>query len=485
MKVEKGPFLITLVLATLVFLPIAVYGQTETGALPPTPVTDQVGIKAPPVEQPLVPEGVFAVQLVEALKLGQAQDEAQAESMLSAVGIEPKNGWIAGYPVTPPIIGEIERGVAAAADAGKLGMGKGEALKAAKNLEGRLGLGITAGMGSPSTGQMVSGSRMANTTIYKYVDKNGVVTYTDQYESIPGEYRDQVKGQGQTFRREVQVQSSTGQPAPEVIEMLRDSYGGNPVSEVASNDYSESPNPEVVNNYYYDNGPPVVTYYPPPSPYDYLYAWVPYPFWCSGFYFPGFFILHDFHRHVYLGRHSFVVSNHVAHGGGHGVFVVDPVSRTLRGGGMSTRNALSPGFRSPGGQSGARTIVGHSQNRAVSRGVSAWPRTNNAGPSNLLNRSTGPIRVNRSFGNGQRVTQPRSTSGPSSQMSAGRSFSPHAVQGRSFSSAAPQVSRRPLISEGRVFSTPASHGRSSWGGFRQSGGISGHGGSFGGSSRGR
>ena len=79
---------------------------------------------------------------------------------------------------------------------------------------------------------------------------------------------------------------------------------------------TESPIPgpgtEVVNNYYYDYGPPVVTYYPPPDPYNYLYSWVPYPFWWGpGFYFSGFFILHDFHRHVGFHGRPFVCSNHV------------------------------------------------------------------------------------------------------------------------------------------------------------------------------
>lgn len=45
-------------------------------------------------------------------------------------------------------------------------------------------------------------------------------------------------------------------------------------------DYGE---PEAVNDYYYNEGPPIVTYYPPPWDYYYLYAWIPYPFWYTGF----------------------------------------------------------------------------------------------------------------------------------------------------------------------------------------------------------
>lgn len=50
----------------------------------------------------------------------------------------------------------------------------------------------------------------------------------------------------------------------------------------------------VINDYYYDEGPPVITYYPPPPDYFYLYAWDPFPFWCNGFYFPGFYVLNNF-----------------------------------------------------------------------------------------------------------------------------------------------------------------------------------------------
>jgi len=100
-------FSIISLLVPVVLGPLAFYGK----AWAISPPTDRAGANSPPVEQALVPEGFFAIQLVEALKMGQAQDEAQAENMLSSVGIEPKNGWIAGYPVTPPIIGEIEKGV--------------------------------------------------------------------------------------------------------------------------------------------------------------------------------------------------------------------------------------------------------------------------------------------------------------------------------------------------------------------------------------
>ncbi len=67
---------------------------------------------------------------------------------------------------------------------------------------------------------------------------------------------------------------------------------------------------EVINTYYYDNGPPIITYYPPPYGYVYLYDWVPYPVWWYGYWFPGFYICHDFTTVVVHHNHHSMVSNH-------------------------------------------------------------------------------------------------------------------------------------------------------------------------------
>jgi hypothetical protein len=56
------------------------------------------------------------------------------------VGITPRNGWIANDPVTPDLIGELEKAIIAAADAKKLPIGKDEALKAFQNLTAEFGL---------------------------------------------------------------------------------------------------------------------------------------------------------------------------------------------------------------------------------------------------------------------------------------------------------------------------------------------------------
>jgi uncharacterized membrane protein YgcG len=454
MKAEKRTLLIMSLIAAWVLLPIAAYGQEETSGPPATPLPDSMSVRNPPVEQPLVPEGVLAVQLVEALKMGQTQDEAQAENLLSAVGIEPKNGWIAGYPVTPAVIGEIEKGVATAAAAGRLGMGKEPALKAVGNLKAQLGLSVTPGATLPSASQTAPSGGTPSTIIYKYIDKNGVVHFTDRYETIPQEYRDRIE----MIRETVQPQPSVGPAQEEAGEQ--------------ANNYPATPSPEVINNYYYNEGPPVVTYYAPPEPYYYLYSWVPYPFWCSGFFFPGFFMLHDFHRHVFFHNHPFVVTNHVANAVGNRVFVVDPVGRGLRGSGVANRLASQQVFRSPAVQSNARTIVGVSQNRMTSAGGSTAPRVSNVAPSTSRSRPQGQIRPNQGPTNGQRVSQPRSTFEPP-RVSEGRVFSRPGVTGRSFSPA-----------PSRVFSAHATGGRGSFGGFRGGGGFSGHGGSFGGGARG-
>jgi len=85
-------------------------------------------------ERSLVREGYFAMELAEVLKIGEAKSEAEAESTLASVGIAPKNGWIADYPLTPNIIGELQNAVGEAADSGKIAMKREEAMKAFEDL---------------------------------------------------------------------------------------------------------------------------------------------------------------------------------------------------------------------------------------------------------------------------------------------------------------------------------------------------------------
>ena len=85
-------------------------------------------------ERSLVREGYFAMELADVLKIGEVKSEAEAESRLASVGIAPKNGWIADYPVTPNIIGELQRAVEDAADSGKIAMNREEAIGAFQDL---------------------------------------------------------------------------------------------------------------------------------------------------------------------------------------------------------------------------------------------------------------------------------------------------------------------------------------------------------------
>jgi hypothetical protein len=233
----------------LLLLPFLVYGQSE-----------QTTSNSPPVAQNLVREGDFAVRLVEMLKIGSAQNEAEAEAMLTAIDIVPENGWIADYPVTPVVIGELQQAVSQAADSNRLPMKRDEALQALENLTAELGLSVVS-------------------------------------------------------------DTSSQQAAVEPPET-----------------YPDYVNPTVVNNYYYNEGPPVVTYYPPPPDYGYLYSWYPYPFWHSGFFFRGFFVLHDFHKVIIVNKKRVVVSNHVFDHKHRRYHTIDPVKRYRRDHGGIHRN---------------------------------------------------------------------------------------------------------------------------------------------------
>jgi len=163
--------LISMMIVGLLLLPSMVFGQP-----------DQMSTGVPPVAQPLIREGDFAVKLVDILKIGTAKDEAEAETMLSSSGIAPKNGWIADYPVTPDIIGELQSAVGDAADSKKLPMGKDEALKAFQDLTASLSLSIVADTSGSYIGSEPSisyGDYLDPTVINNYYYDEGppVVSY--------------------------------------------------------------------------------------------------------------------------------------------------------------------------------------------------------------------------------------------------------------------------------------------------------------------
>jgi hypothetical protein len=367
----------TMILIALLLLPLAAFAQSERNST-----------EAPQVSQALVPEGDFAFKLVTALGLGTPSGEAQAEDMLTSVGIAPRNGWIADYPVTPDIVGELQDAVGTAADSKKLPMEKVEALKAFQDLTTEFGLAV-----------------------------------------VPG---------------------SSGQ------------YAEN----------QPQPDPTVINNYYYEEGPPVVTYYPPPWDYYYLYAWVPYPFWSGGFFFSGFFCLHDFHRVVFVGRHRFVVSNHVINPVSKTAVRVDPVGRRTGNGFRTANISHSRGFNTSDANKGAASIF----NRGVERSRSSNMTTtlgrgsSNGNIGSLGSRRQSEGRVFTSSGNNAQSFTGRSSS---RSESFGRSIGPSS---RSFSAPSMGSSSSCANCHGSSGSFGRSGGGSSSGGFsssHSSGGFSG------------
>ena len=137
--------------------------------------------QVPPIEQTLVREGDFAVKFVERLKLGTPQNEAEAETMLSSTGISPKNGWISDYPITPDIMGELQDAVGGAADAGRLPVGKNEALKTLQDLGAEVGLSVVVDRRTdyPSEEPPRSYSYYSEPTVTNYYNTYGppIVTY--------------------------------------------------------------------------------------------------------------------------------------------------------------------------------------------------------------------------------------------------------------------------------------------------------------------
>jgi hypothetical protein len=373
--------------------------QTPPGKVAVNTQQGEEGKQVPPIAQTLIREGDFAFKLAEVLKIGQAKGEAEAESMLATVGVVPKNGWIADYPMTPIIIGQVRNAVVAAAASKKLSMGEDEALRALEGLTAEFGLAIA-----------------------------------------PGQYAE-------------------SQP---------------PTS-------SEFVPPTVIDEYYYDEGPPVVTYYPPPWDYNYLYGWVPYPFWCSGFFFPGFFILNDFHHHH--GHHS--ITNHFVDPTTRASLSVDPTTRTRGTAATRTSGGTgSRGFASPAARVGATSISNRSAN---GKGLSQ-PGNTGRQYRGFQNPSTGSGRsFSRNFSSPSGRTFSSPSTGGRSSFGGFRSggYSGN-FQGARTGSGGSSSNRSFSSPSGRTFSSPSTGGQSSFGGFRSGGysggfdGGSGFGGSHGG-----
>ncbi|MGD0662907.1 MAG: hypothetical protein ABSD38_33050 [Syntrophorhabdales bacterium] len=302
----------------------------------PLALNAQEGQVAPPVNVSTVREGDFAVDLEQALGVGSSRDEVEAETTLGNLGVAPRNGWIADYPVTPDILNELQQAAAGVADAGKLSIGRDEAMALVNGVAAKEGIASTAYNGPPPTG--------AN-------------------------------------------------PPP------------------AGEGY---PSPADIGDYYTEEGPPVVTYYGPPPDYYYLYAWVPYPFFCEGFWFPGFYILHDFHRVILFNGRPCFVSNHFNDVSVHRVFRVDPRAR------FSSRTYA--GIGAPPGRSFISTGV-----PGESRAIFNAPRmTQGPGMPAPAFRSAAPPPTRR--GGGRAFNAPGRRSAP---RSAGPSFQGRPLAGSS------------------------------------------------------
>ncbi len=402
----------------------------------------------PPIGQPLVSEGEFAVELATALNLTSSHDEAAAEDALGSISIAPRNGWISDYPITPDIIAEVRESTARSASAGSLRMAETEATGIVDSVSTAMNLPIE-----------VAGAKRA-------YESGSSSSSNSEYESSSSfEYES---------RASSEYQSSSGTPPPEV---------------------SEYAVPTEVEEYYGNYGPPVVSYYPPPWDYGYLYAWVPWPFWWGGFGFGGFFILNDFDRHDHF--HHF--SNHVTNANGT-VSRVNAVTRatgtgtrsssTLAGAGRSTQGSR---LSSPNAQASARATDRPGASRAANTaGASTTSRNlGSSGSSGNMGNTNGATRnpvtttqiMNRLASTNHAQTMSPASAARSASLS-GRSFS-STPSSRAFSGSSRNYSgsSRNYSGGSRNYSGGSrNYGgslRSSGGGFRGSGGGF-HGGGHGG-----
>jgi len=141
--------------------------------------SQQASTEVPPIQQPLIREGDFAVSLVSDFDLGTTDNEVEAEDILGSIGIAPRNGWIADYPVTPDVLGDIWQSVLAAVDSQKLSMSQDEASKRFQQAEADAQLGIRP-YTSGETHEINPSSEYPQTSVinnYYYDQGPPIVTY--------------------------------------------------------------------------------------------------------------------------------------------------------------------------------------------------------------------------------------------------------------------------------------------------------------------
>jgi len=332
--------LINICLALSLWWVTSAFGQTSDNAHQSSLL--KTNSNPTPIEQTLVPESVYAQQLVSVLNLAQDTDEEKSERLLSSLGIEPKNGWISEYPVTPAVLGEVDKGIANASEQGLIKMPKSQALKMTGELKSKLGLDVSPGSDSNNVPPVSKTQLPSVVKIYSYTDAKGTKNFTDNFDSIPPEYQAQAKVVSQYTPSQV-----TG-PA-----------GGQTSGFIPPN--AVIGDPSAINGYYQTQGPPVVTYYAPPAAYSYLYSWVPYPFWSTGYYFPGYFVLNDFQRRVHFNNNPYFVSHHAG--------PVRAGSQNFNGGSQNNW------YGDADSRAGARNIVGLHQNHPVNTNTANIPQS--------------------------------------------------------------------------------------------------------------
>ncbi len=359
---------------------------------------------APPIEQPLIREGTLAFRLAEALGLGTPASEVEAETWLGERGVMPENGWIADYPVTPDILGEVEQSLEEAVYNHEIDLNKAQALGRLDRLVAELGI-----EGNPG--------------------ENGGYAQATQDENLVSE---------------------------------ADLHG-----------------------YYYDAGPPVVTYYEPPPDYSYLYSWVPYPFWCDGLWFGGYFILndfdvpvfadydHDYGHHHHHERREFV-SNHFFNGATNHVALLNPVTRDItpafRGIGATGRKGNATAFENRAFTGPAQRIIQHGSatgplprvERPTTERGTPVPRGSGGALFHGMTGEEGHGDAARSFArpgpalsaNGGSFKAPRAFTSPERNFSAPRSFTHPAEHFNNFRSFSPPARN---FAAPRQFTPPAEH----------------------------
>lgn len=137
--------------------------------------------QVPPVAQPLVREGDFAIRLASELDLGNPTEETVAEDLLINAGVVPSNGWLSDYPVTPEIVGQLQNSIDKAAAEGKLPMNSDEATRGLYSLTQRMNLPTPAGPGNGASTDANQPSAVQSnpTVINNYYNAEGppIVTY--------------------------------------------------------------------------------------------------------------------------------------------------------------------------------------------------------------------------------------------------------------------------------------------------------------------